>query len=351
MTTKTPQLNNHKQNCGSTSADSKPACVIPSASNFAEGKAEYSPMHSGGQNHELKITKGKTYRYDDEFKAKARAHQFAFRENVLNDFYDEKNPQVILTPDAAKKGLIFCDTYRGFIQNKFKSFGTSALFSNMLRSEHIPYNIFTPMEKDLGAATVLFNEVIGGGISCINNIHIEFAGKSPDRSEYLKDGTSFDTFIEYTTTEDDKGGIGIEVKYTENGYCIGVKEKDDIKNPNGKYRQVSEESNYFIPSLDISSFIKANHLRQIWRNHILGYSMLRKGEIKRFHYIHLYPEGNKHFHQYAIPEYKQLLTEKGCNSFIDLTYESLFKLIDSCFKQDEQKEWLEYLKKRYIVEL
>ena len=307
-----------------------------------------APMHKREQNHELKMTKGKTYRYDDEFKAKARAHQFAFRENVLNDFYDEKNPQVILTPDAAKKGLIFCDTYRDFIQKK-RAFGTSALFSNMLRSEHIPYNIFTPMEEDLSAATALFNEVIGGGISRIDKIHIEFAGKSPDRSEYLKDGTSFDTFIEYTTTDGDKGGIGIEVKYTENGYRIGKKEKEDIEKPNGTYRQVSEESNYFISSLDTKSFIKANHLRQIWRNHILGYSMLKKGEIKRFHYIHLYPEGNRHFHKYAVPEYKQLLTEQGRNSFIDLTYESLFKLINSHFKRKEQKEWLEYLRKRYIV--
>lgn len=347
----TPILDDHKQSCDLASAEGKSACIMPSDSKFAAGKTEYPPMHNEEQNHELKMTKGKTYRYDDEFKAKARAHQFAFRERELNNYYDEKNPQVMLTPDAAKKGLIFCDTYRGFIQNKFKSFGTSALFSNMLRSEHIPYNIFTPMEEDLSAATALFNEVIGGGISRIDKIHIEFAGKSPDRSEYLKDGTSFDTFIEYTTTENAKGGIGIEVKYTENGYRIGVKEKKDIEDPNGKYRQVSEESNYFIPSLNITSFIKANHLRQIWRNHILGYSMLRKGEIKRFHYIHLYPEGNKHFHQYAIPEYKQLLTEKGCNSFIDITYESLFRLIDSCFKQDEQRKWLEYLKKRYIVEL
>ena len=79
--------------------------------------------------------------------------------------------------------------------------------------------------------------------------------------------------------------------------------------------------------------------------------MLRKGEIRRFHYIHLYPEGNKHFHEYAIPEYKQQLTEQGMKSFIDLTYESLFRLINSHFKQSKQKEWLEYLKKRYIIEI
>ena len=94
------------------------------------------------------MIRGKKYRYDDEFKAKARAHQFAFRENELNDFFDEKNPQVILSPDAAKQGLIFCDIYRELIKSKVKSFKSSALFSNMLRSEHIPYNIFIPLEEE-----------------------------------------------------------------------------------------------------------------------------------------------------------------------------------------------------------
>ena len=45
MTTDTPQLNDHKQNCGSASAEGKPAYIMPSDSNFAEGKTEYPPMH------------------------------------------------------------------------------------------------------------------------------------------------------------------------------------------------------------------------------------------------------------------------------------------------------------------
>lgn len=294
------------------------------------------------------MIKGKTYRYDDEFKAKARAHQYAFRENELNDFYDEKNPQVILTPDAAKRGLIFCDTYRDLIQSKVKSFKTSALFSNMLRSEHIPYNIFTPMEEDLNATATLFNKIIGGGISKINRIHIEFAGDG-DKSEYLNDGTSFDTFIEYVSFDGFIGGIGIEVKYTENGYPIGLKEKKDIENPNGLYSQRTKESHWYVPLLDPLSFIKANHLRQIWRNHILGYSMLRRGDIQLFHHIHLYPYGNTHFQKYAIPEYKSLLTEQGKSTFIDMTYESLFDMIGIYFTQNKHQEWLKYLRKRYIV--
>lgn len=46
MTTETPQLNNHKQSCGLASADGKLACIMPSDSKFAEGNAEYPPMHS-----------------------------------------------------------------------------------------------------------------------------------------------------------------------------------------------------------------------------------------------------------------------------------------------------------------
>ena len=47
MTKDTPQLNDHKQSCGLASAEGKPACIMPSDSKFAEGNAEYPPMHSG----------------------------------------------------------------------------------------------------------------------------------------------------------------------------------------------------------------------------------------------------------------------------------------------------------------
>ena len=166
------------------------------------------------------MNKGKTYRYDDKFKAKARKHQFDFRENELNDSYDEKNPQVILTPGAAKKGLIFCDTYRDLIRNEIKSFSANALCSNMLRSEHIPYNIFTPMWEDRDAMVLLFNEIIGGGISAITKIKIEFAGNT-DINEYLLAGiqeqvvNSHPVFREYS-----KVVLGLDPKYYINAGII-----------------------------------------------------------------------------------------------------------------------------------
>lgn len=296
------------------------------------------------------MAKEKTYRYDDVFKAQARAHQFEYKESVLNDFYNEKNPRVILSEQSSKQGLIFCEEYRDLILQKgnFKTFGTSALFSNMLRSEHIPYNVFTPMEEDLDNAALLFNEILGGGIAKIKSIKIEFAGNR-DRTEYLNDGTSFDTFIEYERISGGIGGIGIEVKYTENGYPLGEKEKKDIKDPKGAYRLLTAKSNYLISDLDINIFLKANHIRQIWRNHLLGFAMLDKGDIQTFHHIHLYPKGNEHFHNHALPEYRKLLTENGRNSFVELTYEDLLQLLPNYFKSAKQMRWIQYLNKRYML--
>ena len=296
------------------------------------------------------MTKGKTYRYDDEFKAKARAHQFAFRENELNDFYDEKNPQVILSPDAAKQGLIFCDTYRDLIKSKVISFKSSVLFSNMLRSEHIPYNIFTPMEEDLDATAALFNEIIGGGISKINRILIEYAGGA-DKSAYLNDGTSFDTFIEYVSSDGSIGGIGIEVKYTENGYPIGVKERQDIENRDGLYYQMTQKSHKRSRKYKKMSSIGkiTGTVCRLTHNDGIKRLSLFRGDIQHFHHIHLYPQGNKHFFERAIPEYKSLLTDCGKTTFIDLTYESLFDMISKIFISDKQQDWLKYLRKRYLI--
>ena len=75
----------------------------------------------------------------------------------------------------------------------------------------------------------------------------------------------------------------------------------------------------------------------------------KKCDIQHFHYIHLYPQGNTHFHQYAVPEYKSLLTPKGKDCFNALTYEKLFEMMSQYFSSEKQKEWINYLYQRYMV--
>ena len=289
----------------------------------------------------------KTYRFDDEFKRRARALQFAFREEILRDFNEEKAPQVLLSDENAKKGFIFYEGFRDLIIEKVGHI-SNKMTKNMLRSEHIPYNMFTPLETMPDIAKALFSELTGVSIKEIEMpILIEYAGKGK-RNEYLNDGTSFDAFIRYMTHEGKRGGIGIEVKYTENEYPLGEKEGKDIAGANEQYRKMTAESGYYIENLDIRMFLKAHHLRQIWRNHILGYSMKNKGEFDIFHHIHLYPRNNSHFQNHALPDYRKILTKVGIESFKPVTYEDYIALLEKNSDDKKVRDWVQYLRARYL---
>ena len=288
----------------------------------------------------------KEYKPDDKFKRWARALQFAYREDVVCDFNEYRTPQVLLSEENAKLGMIFYEGYRDLILSKVGNVATQ-LTANMLRSEHIPYNLFTPLETMPEIAVDLFSKMIGVPIKQIKAIEIEYAGTG-DKSMYLNDRTSFDAFVSYITPDDRKGGIGIEVKYTENEYPLGGKEGKDIAGDNHLYKDMTAESGYFRSGLDISMFLTAHHLRQIWRNHILGYSMKHKGDVDIIHHVHIYPEHNEHFHNYALPEYRSLLTEAGNESFKTITYENYFDMLD-CYRNNvEVSDWVKYLRKRYL---
>lgn len=295
----------------------------------------------------------KPYRGDNNFRARVRSHQSEFREKILGVDFDPNDKRALygnlLPKEEAKSGLIFYDGYKDHImevaERRYGKINGTALYANLLRSEHIPLNIFTPMELNLGKTKGLFNEIIGGNIEHIISIRIEYAGKD-NPINYLKDKTSFDTFINYKTVDGVNGGIGIEVKYTELGYKIGKKESDVIDDQTHPYTTVTKACDYFLDP-EPKKF-REDHLRQIWRNHILGALMVIKGDIEIFHCIHLYPEGNIHFHSYSIPEYQKLLTEKGRKSFIGLTYENLFHLMEKYFTNPSESRWVKYLTERYL---
>lgn len=288
----------------------------------------------------------KEYKADNEFKRWARALQFAYREELLDDYNEYRAPQVLLSEENAKRGLIFYEGYRDLILKKVGNIATQ-LTANMLRSEHIPYNLFTPLETMPEISAEIFGEMIGIPIKNILEIKIEYAGNG-DKSLYLNDRTSFDAFVRYEALDGKIGGIGIEVKYTENEYPLGDKEGKDIAGDNELYRIMTVESGYFRPDLDIRIFLKAHHLRQIWRNHILGYSMKHKGDVEIMHHIHLYPQKNEHFHLYALPDYRKLLTEEGNESFKTITYENYFAILDKYRENETISAWVKYLRRRYL---
>lgn len=320
-----------------------------------------------------------------EYKEKSREHQIRFREEVLRIplwrspkrtlRWTDKNGVSQEKVIRVKSSLYYCDAkddsgyvifYPGFRKeitdavNKSSLATKGQMVTNLLRSEHIPYNIFYPMLYDLDGTKVLFNRLLSNNrIYSIERIVIEY---NPGG---LKDGTAFDVYVEYRTSENKLGGIGIEVKYTEKEYPIKKNTKEwNETHDNGQihladnYRVPSFESGWFnevcISDAPISTkkHVVANKFRQIWRNHLLGASMILNNQLSEFTSLTVYPEGNVHF-QEVLPDYEEnILTDKGRDTFQYKSYEELFSLMEESFNPTlipNLNDWISYLRQRYIV--
>src|SRR5439155_9703560 len=86
---------------------------------------------------------------------------------------------------------------------------------------------------------------------------------------YLGNRSAFDVFVRYRTPTNDKGFIGIEVKYPEN---LRVKEARH----DHRYDEVTAFSDAFANSDDPA--LRKPPLQQIWLDHLLALSMLQASD-------------------------------------------------------------------------
>ncbi len=293
---------------------------------------------------------GNQYPKDDAldpsgFLKRARLYQSKFRAEVLNlpcDTYGN-----YLTRKDGEDGKNFYNGLRIFetVRRRYSKY-SKQLYSNMLRSEHIPFNLFVPLNENRDFCKNVFNTFFQNTISSIDLIKIEYA-PSP-KEKYLDDATSFDTYVEYTHVDRSKGIIGIEVKYTERGYSLTAKSTQarNVNDPNSRYYEVTKISGIYRP--EIIPNLKTDKFRQIWRNQILGESILLADaeKFKHFTSVTIFPQDNRHFIE-ASSQYVDFLIDQ--NKFIALTYEDFFVACSQYCPDDDYKNWLEYLTCRYIV--
>jgi hypothetical protein len=310
---------------------------------------------------------GQQYSKDDKtdssgFLRRARLHQSIFRAQYLKLPFDTYGNY--LTQSDGEKGKNFYDGYGIFdAVKKYRKYN-KPLYSNLLRSEHIPFNIFIPLDKDRNFCRNVFADILKSKILSVDRIEIEFAPKP--KENYLNDGTSFDTYIEYTNFDGTKGMIGIEVKYTEREYPLIKYQKNKKTGEKELTKAWIDVENYKNQKSDSTSLnvtricklFKEQHLidlikddfRQVWRNHILGESILlaNKNKFQHFTSLTLFPSANTHFIKTS-KEYINLLNHND-NNFIALTYEDFFAILTKHSPDDNYQKWIDYLTTRYIVD-
>jgi hypothetical protein len=278
------------------------------------------------------------------FKSKARHHQSQYRADILRVDYDEYAN--MLTMEDAKRGLNFYSDFN-ILQSVYDRYGekySKQLYANLLRSEHVPFNLFIPLLYDLELAKKVFNEILDDSIQEIEDIKIEYAPSPADK--YLNDRTSFDAYVRYKHIDGQIGILGIEVKYTEGSYPLkkDSKEETDILNKKSRYWEVSEKSGVFHSGYEI--FV-LDEYRQIWRNHLLGECIKQVDKISHFTSLTFYPQGNIHF-SLVIPQYRAYL--KDPNRVIGVTYEDFIGGLKKYSTGQRYDRWIKYLEDRYLID-
>lgn len=291
----------------------------------------------------------------ESFKNYARKHQIKWKIKNIGASFDRY--ETWLHYDDAQMGMNFFDPQNHFGFNIFKGSNISvmsryskyrkSLCADILRSEHIPFNFFVPFDKDHEFFKNVLNVFLKNTILSVTKIVIEYA--PAPKEKYLNDGTSFDAYIEFIHKDGTKGCIGIEVKYTEKAYPLkaGSKEEADVHNIKSPYYVISEKCGIFdMGKIDV---MIENDYRQLWRNHLLVESVkLMESDVQHATSILLYPKGNGHFSR-VCEEYQNMLKQK--DDFIAITYE---EFISACYElcpNSDYKEWIDYLKDRYLIAL
>ena len=283
---------------------------------------------------------GPQYEPDDQFKAAARLHQSAYRANVLKVGFDQYGNR--LTESAGRVLLNYYDGLgvRDALRRRYPTYSRSR-DADMLRSEHIPFNLFAPLIDRPDLANSLLYRILGVELSPPYQIELEWAPKPAEK--YLGDRTSFDTYIKGADDQGRVVGVGIEVKYTEQGYRLGPSEALRIENPESTYWTTTRESGIFTDTG--CKLLATDDLRQIWRNHLLGLKMRAVGDLDRFISVTIFPSGNEHM-SHALSRYQDLLTNDGKSDLQSCTFERYIGFLDG---DAAIEEWKSFLQDRYLV--
>lgn len=159
------------------------------------------------------------------------------------------------------------------------------LFTNMLSSQPLAFNLFGEMVLDKKLANVFFSSIFPKRIESVENIIFEHSDGRGD-SEYTGDHSAFDVFVEYIPKNKKKGFIGIEVKYAESLKNLPSSHKE-------RYEELTRNSELF--KEDSISFLKESPIQQIWRDHLLSISHLHHYNKKydEGFFVYLFPNKNK----------------------------------------------------------
>jgi len=293
---------------------------------------------------EEKIKYSVDYYQDTDFSAYARLLQSKWREgkglpfekygNFLPKVFAKDKMHNFITDKI--KVLVQYELYRAGIYKKL--FDENRLWSNLLSSQPLCFNLFGEMHFNHELATNFFKTLFPDKIDIVTDVLFEHSPGRGDKN-FTGDYSAFDVFIEYTRNNI-KGFIGIEVKYAEsleegkeNALPTYLKHKK-------RYDQLTTAD---IFQEDKKELLKTNPNAQIWRDHLL--TIATKIKYNEGFFVFLYPKQNIEC-QSGVDSYINCLTSKDEN--ITGFYPRHLETFISTLQTISKESWIQELSNRYL---
>lgn len=299
---------------------------------------------------------------DTNFSAHARLLQSKWRESKnipIGQYRNSKGESICLGNyiekcRAFEKGENFLnprifEVVKETLKNKEKGakIEENRLYTNLLSSQPLAFNLFADLSLNKVKATNFFRELFPErGINEVTEIIFEHSDGRGD-SGYTEDHSAFDVFVKYTLKSNELGFIGIEVKYSENLKDQPAKHKE-------RYDKLTNESEVF--TNNCIAALQKKPFQQIWRDHLLSISYLKhqnpKVKYKEGFFVYLYPKQNIECEK-AVKEYTKFFKsynhetnqfDKIASSFDFLYLEDFIEKLRESFNES----WVNELKIRYL---
>ena len=280
---------------------------------------------------------------DTKFRRRMRWHQSWYRHEVLGVPYgngpNAKSTTAygnMLGADSAERGMNFLSPgihslAEGRIAEAHGAVEPFRLRRNLLSSQAMCFNLFGELALDHELATKLARSVWGDHVGRVTSVRFEWAPGPP--ADYLDDATAFDAIIEYEAFDGMRGFVGVETKLTE-PFSEGAYDGE-------KYRRwMTPDAPWHA---DAASEVAEVAHNQLWRDHLLAWSLLRhpNSEYRHGRLCVVY-HGDDHDTREVVGGYRRLLQD-------ETTFQSL-ELADivSAWRPDGG-EWLSMFEERYLA--
>lgn len=274
--------------------------------------------------------------FDTRFRAAARLLQAIWREDrdlpvgsYVNEAGKRRKIGSRISDSAGEAGGNFLNADIAYVARREVAYrepgammDEERLSTNLLSSMPLVFNLFAPWVGSLEQASCFLREMLPGFSGEATAILFEH---SPGRGNpnFTGDYSAFDALVRYVDPSGRRGFVAIEVKYSES---MREPIRERTAEEMAHYDALSVRTGLYVDAA--ASKLRTNPLRQLWREHMLGQSMIDNRLYDEGYLVLVSPELNCQTQQ-AADLYTSHLNPAadGKVQFVNLTLEDAIETI------------------------